>query len=191
MEELARCGAKTLMRMGTCAGICPQVQRGDFVIFDSACRFDGTTKLYAPTEYPAVSHYECVQAAIQVAKREKLKYHVGTSRCIDGIYTNRPEKNTSFGGYRLHTWDYFMEDMEAMNVIAGDMESAAVMVLTRLFGLRGGCVCMCAANLLDAWRVGGSADFNKIPYGGDLEQELNRLALETMYQIYQNDQAQA
>ena len=34
IEELARCGAKTLMRMGTCAGICQQVQRGDFVIFD-------------------------------------------------------------------------------------------------------------------------------------------------------------
>lgn len=187
IEELARCGAKTLLRMGTCGGICPEVQRGDFVIFDSACRFEGTTKLYAPVEYPAVSHYECVQAAIEVAQREKLRYHVGTSRCIDGIYTNRPDKNASFGGYRLHSWDSFMEDMEAMHVIAGDMESAAVMVLSRLFGLRGGCVCMCATNLLNAHRSGGQADFNTIAYGGDLEADLNRLALETMYQIYCND----
>ena len=81
-----------------------------------------------------------------------------------------------------------MEDMEAMNVIAGDMESAAVMVLSRLFGLRGGCVCMCATNLLNAYRAGGEADFNTIAYGGDLEADLNRLALETMYQIYCNDQ---
>lgn len=187
IEELARCGAKTLLRMGTCGGISPQVQRGDFVIFDSACRFEGTTKLYAPVEYPAAAHYECVQAAITVARREKRTYHVGTSRCIDGIYTNLPDKNASFGGYRLHSWEYFMEDMEAMHVLAGDMESAAVMVLSRLFGLRGGCVCMCAANLLDGWRKGEGVDFNSIPYGGDLESELNHLALETMYQIYQND----
>ena len=126
-----------------------------------------------------------------MAQREKLRYHVGTSRCIDAIYSNRPDKNASFGGYRLHSWDYFMDDMEAMNVIAGDMESAAVMVLSRLFGLRGGCVCMCATNLLNEHRKGGEADFNTIGYGGDLEAELNRLALETMYQLYCNDQAEA
>ena len=188
VEELARCGAQTLMRMGTCGGINEKVQRGDFVIFDSACRFEGTTRLYAPVEYPAVAHHEVVQAAIQVARREGVNFHVGTSRCIDAIFTNRPDPNTSFGGYRLHSWDYFMEDLERMNVIAGDMESAAVMVLSRLFGLRAGCVCMCAANLLNASRSGGQTDFNDIGYGGDLEDALNRLALETMYQIYLNDQ---
>lgn len=187
IEELARCGAKTLMRMGTCGGIHEKVQRGDFVIFDSACRFEGTTKLYAPVEYPAVSHHEVVRAAIETAEAAGVRYHVGTSRCIDAIYTNRPDKNTSFGGYRLHNWDYFMQDMEQMNVIAGDMESAAVMVLSRLFGLRGGCVCMCAANLLNAYRSGGETDFNAIGHGGDLEAELNRLALETMHRIWLND----
>ena len=68
------------------------------------------------------------------------------------------------------------------------MESAAVMVLSRLFGLRGGCVCMCATNLMDARRNGERLNINAIGYGGDLEAELNRLALETMYQIYLNDQ---
>ena len=63
--------------------------------------------------------------------------------------------------------------------------------LSRLFGLRGGCVCMCATNLLNEHRKGGEADFNTIGYGGDLEAELNRLALETMYQLYCNDQAEA
>ena len=188
VEELARCGAKTLLRMGTCGGIRQEVRRGDFMIFDSACRFEGTTRHYAPVEYPAVAHHELVQAAIQVAKREQVRYHVGTTRCIDAIFTNRPDPNVSFGGYRLHSWDHFMEDLDTMHVIAGDMESAAVMVLSRLFGLRGGCVCMCAVNIMDAWRSDDQTDFNEIPYGGDLEMDLSRLALETMYQIYLNDQ---
>ena len=187
IEELARCGAKTLLRMGTCGGILPQVQRGHLVIFDSACRFEGTTKCYAPVEYPAVAHHEIVRAAVDYARESGLTYHVGTSRCIDGLYTNRPDPDTSFGGYRLHSWDWFMQDLQKMNVIAGDMESAAVMVLSRLFGLRGGAVCMCAANLMQAHEQGGQTDINAIEYGGDLIDRLNRVAMETMYRIYLND----
>ena len=188
IEELARCGARTLLRMGTCAGICPQVQRGHLVIFDSACRFEGTTKCYAPVEYPAVAHHEIVAAAVEYAKTSGLTYHVGTSRCIDGLYTNRPDANTSFGGYRLRSWDWFMQDLQKMNVIAGDMESAAVMVLSRLFGLRGGAVCMCATNLMAAYESGGQANINAIEYGGDLIAQLNRSALEIMYRLYLKDQ---
>ncbi len=188
MEELARCGAQTFLRMGTCVGICPQVQRGHFVIFDSACRFEGTTRCYAPLEYPAAAHYEVVQAAVSYAREANMTYHVGTSRCIDGLYTNRPDANTSFGGYRLHQWDTFLQDLQAMNVIAGDMESAAVMVLSRLFGLRGGAVCMCAANLMSAYESGGELNINQIGYGGDLIDQLNHAALEVMYRIYLKDQ---
>jgi len=187
VEELARCGATTLLRMGTCAAIAKNVLEGDFTIFDSACRFEGTTKCYAPPEYPAVSHHEVVRAAIEVVKRMDIPYHVGTSRCIDGLYTNRPDHNTSFGGYRRHEWDYFLSDLQKMNVIAGEMESAAVMVLSRLFGLRGGALCICVTSLTRAFEEGGELDVNAIPYGGKAIESLNLIACETMYQIYLND----
>ena len=189
MEELARCGARTFLRMGTCAGLAPQVRRGDFVIFDSACRFDGTTRQYIDPEYPAASHYEVINAAVQVAQRENIRHHVGTSRCVDALYPRRPDRNSCFGGYYREGWQHFLPELVNANVIAGDMESSAVLVLSRLFGLRGGCVCMCAVNLLDACRSGSETDINAIEYGGDLIGNLNRLALETMYQIYLNDQS--
>ncbi len=191
VEELARCGAKTLMRMGTSAGIASYVNPGDLTIFDSACRFEGTTKCYVPPEYPAVSHHEIVQAAIQTAERLGVPYHVGTSRCIDGLYTNRPDANCSFGGYHPHSWDHFMSDLKQMNVIAGEMESAAVMVLSRLFGLRGGAICMCVTSLTRDFDRGGQLDINKIEYGGERIKQLNKIALETMYQIYLNDRKKA
>lgn len=189
VEELARCGARTLLRMGTSAGIARQVTPGDITIFDSACRFEGTTKCYVPPEYPAVAHHELVEAAVQTVRRLGLPYHVGTSRCIDGLYTNRPDPGTSFGGYRRHDWDYFLSDLQNMNVIAGEMESAAVMVLSRLFGLRGGALCVCLASLTKAAEEGGELNVNEIPYGGDNIARLNHTALETMYQLYLNDQA--
>lgn len=188
VEELARCGATTLVRMGTCAGISEKVRRGDFVIFDSACRFDGTTRQYVDVEYPAVAHYEVVQAAIQAAREEGIHYHVGTSRCVDALYPRRPDRNACFGGYYRESWKNFLPELEKANVIAGDMESSAVLVLGRLFGLRSGCVCMCATNLLDAYRSGTQTNINDIPYGGDLIRELNHMAMETMYKIYLEDQ---
>lgn len=188
MEELARCGATTFLRMGTCLGIADGVNIGDIVIFDSACRFEGTTKFYAPVEYPAVAHYEVVFGLVQAAEKMQLSYHVGTSRCIDAIFTNRPEKDTSFGGYRLHSWNHFVDDLRAMKVVAGEMESSAVMVLSRLFGLRGGALCICLAHMTQHEENTNKLDFNAISYGSDRIADLNRIALESMYQIYENDQ---
>jgi len=187
IEELARCGAKTFLRMGTCLGITKEVHKGDMVIFDSACRFEGTTKCYVPPEYPAVADHEIVEGAIQAVKRLGLTYHVGTSRCIDACFTNRPEPNTSFNGYRRHEWDYFISDLQKMNVIAGEMESAAVMVLSRIFGLRGGAICVCLASLTEHPDGEKQLDFNNIQYGGNSIERLNNIAVESMYQIYLND----
>lgn len=191
VEELARCGAKTFLRMGTCAAIQNKVKAGDIVIFDSACRFEGTTRCYVPIEYPAVADHEVIEAAIQAAEKMGLKYHVGTSRCIDGLYTRRPEANTSFNNFRTHDWDYFLSDLQKMNVVAGDMESAAVMVLSRIFGLRGGALCVCVASLTKAFEEGGEFDYSKINYGGSNIENLNKIACETIYQVYLNDQAAA
>lgn len=189
IEELAQCGARTFLRMGTCAGIKKDVHPGELVIFDAACRFEGTTKCYVPVEYPAVADHEIVEASIQTAKRLGIPYHVGISRCIDGLFTNRPDPDTSFGNYRLHQWDYFLSDLQKMNVVAGDMESAAVMVLPRLFGLRGGALCMCVTNLMQAFDEGKKFDYAAIDYGGANIANLNAIAVETMYQIYLNDRA--
>lgn len=54
-----------------------------------------------------------------------------------------------------------------MNVIAEEMESAAVMVLSRLFGFRGGAICMCMASLTRGFDNGGRLDVNGIEYSGD------------------------
>lgn len=189
LEELARCGAKTFLRMGTCAGIQDFIKPGDIAIFDSACRFEGTSGRYVPPEYPAVAHHEVITAAIQTAEKLGYNYHVGTSRCTDALFANRPEKDTSFGGYRMHSWDYFLDDLKQMKVLAGEMESSIVMILSRLFGLRGGALCVCVASLTKQFQEGSSFDYERdISYTEDNVAKLNRMACETIYQIYLNDQ---
>lgn len=189
VEELARCGAKTFLRMGTCAAIQDFLKPGDIAIFDSACRYEGTSHRYVPPEYPAVAHHEIVNASIQTAKRLNLTYYIGTARTSDALFANRPEIDTSFNCYRRHDWDYFLSDLKQMKVLAGDMESSIVMILSRLFGLRGGALCVCVASLLKQHEEGNKFDYERdISYTSNNVEKLNLIACETMYQVYLNDQ---
>ncbi len=55
LEELARVGATTFVRIGTCGSLQTRARVGDLAIFDSAARYDGASRLYAPLEFPAVA----------------------------------------------------------------------------------------------------------------------------------------
>ena len=58
MEELVKCGADTFIRVGTCGGIPLDVKSGDLVIANAAIRHEGTSREYAPIEYPAVPDFD-------------------------------------------------------------------------------------------------------------------------------------
>ena len=64
MEELYRCGADTFVRIGTCGGMQTEVKSGDIVIATGAIRMEGTSKEYAPIEFPAVANLEVTNALL-------------------------------------------------------------------------------------------------------------------------------
>ena len=68
MEELVQCGADTFVRVGTCGGIDLDVKGGDIVIATGAVRMEGTSREYAPIEYPAVADLEVANALVAPAK---------------------------------------------------------------------------------------------------------------------------
>jgi len=59
LEELVQAGADTFVRIGTCGGMQLEVQSGDVVIASGAVRMEGTSKEYAPIEFPAVADCKC------------------------------------------------------------------------------------------------------------------------------------
>ena len=68
MEELCRCGADTFIRIGTCGGMQTDVKSGDIVVSTGAIRMEGTSKEYAPIEYPAVADLDVTNALVAAAK---------------------------------------------------------------------------------------------------------------------------
>ena len=66
IEELSKCGAHTFIRVGTCGGMQEEVLGGDLVIASGAIRMEGTSREYAPIEYPAVPDVSAMNALIDM-----------------------------------------------------------------------------------------------------------------------------
>ena len=142
MEELVKCGARTFIRVGTCGGMDINVKGGDLVIASGAIRFEGTSKEYAPIEFPAVADIEIVNALIKASKKLQFNYHVGVVQCKDSFYgQHRPE--TLPNSFELiNKWDAWVK----LGTKASEMESAALFVVASYLGVRCGSVLLAVAN---------------------------------------------
>ena len=79
MEELVLCGADTFIRVGTCGGIELDVKGGDIVVATGAVRMEGTSREYAPIEYPAVADLDVANALVAACKDAVvMQYHTFT-----------------------------------------------------------------------------------------------------------------
>lgn len=94
LEELTNCGADTFIRVGTCGGMQEDVCGGDIVIATGAIRMEGTSREYAPIEYPAVPDFGVTNALVDAARDVGVTYHTGVVECKDSFYgQHQPEKH--------------------------------------------------------------------------------------------------
>ena len=84
VEELAKIGAGTFIRVGNSGAIADAVQLGDYVISTGAIRDDGTSKTYVVPEFPAVASYEVVSALVAEAKKRRRSISNNDNPCAAG-----------------------------------------------------------------------------------------------------------
>lgn len=134
MEELAQLGVHTFLRVGTCGGIRTDVQSGDVVIATGAIRMEGTSREYAPIEYPAVSDFQVTSALVQAAQALGKSYHTGIVQCKDSFYGQHTPDRMPVSYELLAKWDAW----KRLGVLASEMESAALFVVANALGVRCG-----------------------------------------------------
>ena len=192
MEELARCGVHTFLRIGTCGTFQDYAHVGDMLIFDSAMRYDGCGNLYAPLEFPAVANHELISACITAAEELNIPYHVGTTRTIDTFYANSPQPGGSFNEFWQSRWAEFYKDIKRLGVLGGEMESSIVLLLSRLWGLRGASMAVCLDNILSTMDVsvedGGYDAQEMLDHSTDNIEALARHGSEALYRMWLRDQ---
>ena len=142
MEELCRCGADTFVRIGTCGGMQTEVKSGDVVIATGAIRMEGTSKEYAPIEYPAVADLEVTNALVSAAKTKGFPYHAGVVECKDAFYGQHEPEKMPVGYELLSKW----EAWKMMGCLASEMESAALFIAAGKLRVRAGSCFLVVAN---------------------------------------------
>ncbi len=142
MEELCRCGADTFIRVGTCGGMQTEVKSGDLVIATGAVRMEGTSREYAPMEFPAVADIYVTNALVSAAKHKDYPHHVGVVQCKDSFY-GQHEPGTKPVSYELENkW----EAWKRLGCLASEMESAALFIVASYLKVRAGSCFLVVAN---------------------------------------------
>lgn len=134
MEELFACGADTFIRMGTCGGIALPVMGSDIVIATGAVRAEGTSREYAPIEFPAVADFDVVAAIRDAAIKLGMKYHLGVVQCKDSFYGQHSPDRMPVSFELNQKWAAW----KALGVLASEMESAALFTVAAALGARCG-----------------------------------------------------
>lgn len=133
VEELARCGADTFIRVGTAGGVSPKVKVGDVIIANAAVREEGTSEQYVPLNYPAVADLGVTRALVEAAERLKVKYHVGLTVSKDAFYSEEPGR-VPMGRVAAERWELW----KRARVLATEMECSTIYTLCGINGWRGG-----------------------------------------------------
>ena len=142
MEELVKCGADTFIRVGTCGGMQLKVESGDLVIASGAIRMEGTSREYAPIEFPAVADVGIVNALAEAADALGKRHHVGVVQCKDSFYGQHEPEIMPVSYELLNKW----EAWKRLGCLASEMGSAALFVVASALGVRAGSVFLVVAN---------------------------------------------
>lgn len=142
IEELSKCGAHTFLRVGTCGGMQEQVLGGDLVIANGAIRMEGTSREYAPVEYPAVGDFTVTSALVQAAKMRGIRHHVGVVQSKDSFFGQHEPEVMPVSYELTQKWQAWLR----MGCLASEMESAALFIAGSFLHVRVGACFLVLAN---------------------------------------------
>jgi uridine phosphorylase len=126
VSELIACGARRLLRLGSCGAMVEGIVPGQVVIVTGAVRDEQTSHHYAPAEYPAIADPHAVRALIEGARRAGLadETFLGICHSKASLYGREFGRGPAGEDNLAYTsW------LRRCGVIASEMEASALFVL--------------------------------------------------------------
>ena len=143
VEELSELGAHTFLRVGTCGAAQPGIKMGELVIATGSVRSEGTPDAYVPREYPAIAHPDVVNALVAAAQAAGVRHHLGVIRSVDALYSDLIPARMP----RKEELELELQMWSRAGVVANDMESSTIMIVSSLRRLRAGVILLCVDEL--------------------------------------------
>ena len=104
------------------------------MIATGAIRSEGTSREYAPIEFPAVANTDVVNALQEAAKQLNKRAHLGIVQCKDSFYGQHEPESKPVSYELLQKWSAW----KRLGTVASEMESAALFVVASYLGVRCG-----------------------------------------------------
>ncbi len=115
-------GAKTLIRIGSCGGMQPQVKVRDVIIAMTATTISSpSTAIFRDVNFAPCADWSLLQAAVSAAQSTDAGVHVGGIYSSDTFYAERPELN---------------EEMVRHGILGVEMEAAELYTLAARYNCR-------------------------------------------------------
>lgn len=153
VEELTELGADTFIRVGTCGGMSKKVRGGDCIVVTGAVRNEGTSREYAPIEYPAVPDFGVTSALVSAAEKLGFRYHAGVVHNKDSFYGQHSPESMPVSYELAAKW----EAWKRLGVLASEMESAVIFTVCAARGTRAGAV------MYTVWNQEADSDYTDAP----------------------------
>ncbi len=142
VEELAKLGVDTFVRVGTSGSMQPTVRPGDLAVVHAAIRDEGTSRHYLPIEFPAVANLDVTNALIRGAGRSGAVVHVGVAQSKDSYYGQREPDRMPVAGRLRERWAAW----RAGGALCSEMEAAGLFVVASALGVRAGAIMQVAGH---------------------------------------------
>lgn len=148
LEEMHAVGVETVIRVGTIGALQQDIEIGDMIVATGAAKDEGTTRRYEKDTYPAVPDYGVLSALVDSAESNEEDVHVGPIASDDAFYAETDE---------------YVEAWEEANILAVEMEAAAVFSVARRKGMRSGAICTVDGNLVKGTQKGTDTEDDELP----------------------------
>ncbi len=161
-ELIQQYGVTTLIRIGSCGGLHPDLALRDVVIASGASTDSNANRLrFAGFDFAAIADFELTRKLVEVAEEREVPVRVGNILSSDQFYHPRPD---------------IFEIAQRMGVLAVEMESAGLFAVGAEHGVRA------AAILTVSDILGSDAEMPAEDRQTSLD-EMITIALETAAQI--------
>ena len=131
VHELIACGARRLLRVGSCGSMTERIRPGQVVLAAGAVRDEAASGHYAPPEYPALAHPDVLAAMAEGARRAGLAAETFRGICHSKASLFAREFGHGPAGERNRR---YMEELARAGVVASEMEASTLFVLAATAG---------------------------------------------------------
>lgn len=174
-EELIAAGARRLLRVGTCGGLQPDVEDGHLVVVTGAVDYTGFGRATVPPGYPAVADFRLTAALARQTAEAGRVHHTGLVLTADNFYPGVETRRKP--DYRV---------LSAANVIAVEMECAALFLVSSLRRVQATAILAVDGNVLEKGESMEEYDPHRDTVTAAVEAEIE-IALKTLKSVEAGD----